>query len=472
MLFEDFFTGYWTVLWTAFGISVVLGAVVNKTNFCTMGAVSDWVNIGDTGRLRAWFLAATVAMIGVVILEYTQLISIDSSLPPYRGFFSNATEAYPFMWGRFLIGGLLFGIGMTFASGCGNKTLIRIGGGNIKSILVLVIIAYIAYNMVDPFKMMAEGTWFQNYFGWVTSLSFNMDSLADVGSIISNMSGVSEETKEASVSAVSARLVAGLVIGLVIIFFIFRSKDFRSSFDNVFAGLVIGLLVVFAWFLTSSAIDSDGEAVSIPTFVADNWEFYADDQLEIAKQAATEAGMDAESIANMTKPVAPVNVNTNFSPTSFTFISPIGQVYGYTFASVLNEKTPSFDSSLLTFGLMSVFGVILGSLLWALLTKSFRIEWFVTFKDFYMHVIGAILMGFGGVLGLGCTVGQAISGFSTMAIGAYLTFAAIIFGSAITMKIQLYKMCYEGEATFFSALITGLVDMKMLPESLRKHESM
>ena len=77
-------------------------------------------------------------------------------------------------------------------------------------------------------------------------------------------------------------------------------------------------------------------------------------------------------------------------------------------------------------------------------------------------------MGFGGVLGLGCTVGQGITGVSTMAVGSFIVFVSIVFGSAMTMKIQYYKMVYEEEATFIKAFVTSLVDMKLLPSSMRK----
>ena len=77
-------------------------------------------------------------------------------------------------------------------------------------------------------------------------------------------------------------------------------------------------------------------------------------------------------------------------------------------------------------------------------------------------------MGFGGVLGLGCTIGQGITGFSTLALGSIITFISIVFGSAMTMKIQYYKLVYEDEATFGKAFITALVDMKMLPSSMRR----
>jgi len=104
------------------------------------------------------------------------------------------------------------------------------------------------------------------------------------------------------------------------------------------------------------------------------------------------------------------------------------------------------------------------------LTGKFRIEWFASWKDFAVHIIGGLLMGIGGVLAMGCTIGQAVTGASTMAMGSFLTFFAIVFGSALTMKIQFYKMVYEEEASFSKALVAGLADMKLLPNSFRKFD--
>ena len=104
-----------------------------------MGAVSDLVNIGDTSRLKAWFLAITVAILGVTFLEYTGTLNTNDSRIPYR----NSV----FFWPRYIFGGVMFGIGMTLASGCGNKILIRIGGGNIKSVFVLVVAGFMALLM-------------------------------------------------------------------------------------------------------------------------------------------------------------------------------------------------------------------------------------------------------------------------------------------------------------------------------------
>jgi uncharacterized protein len=218
------------------------------------------------------------------------------------------------------------------------------------------------------------------------------------------------------------------------------SEDFRKSFDNVLGGLVVGLAVLAAWYVTSNVvITADGQTYSLQGFVADQWDLLAKpDDVRPAQAAA-------------------------LSAQSFTFINPIGQTLGYAMGS--------FSKTLLTFGVMSVFGVILGSFLWSVVSRSFKIEWFASFKDFTTHLIGAILMGFGGVLAMGCTIGQAVTGVSTLAVGSIITFIAIVIGSAVTMKIQYYKMVYEADATFFKAFVTALVDIKLLPAGMRQLEA-
>jgi uncharacterized membrane protein YedE/YeeE len=391
MIFEDFSSAHQTVLLTVFGIAFVMGAVVNKTNFCTMGAVSDLVNMGDSGRIRAWIFA--VALIGVIVLEASGMVSVNQTLPPYRG--SN------FAWLEYILGGIMFGVGMTLGSGCGNKTLIRIGGGNLKSILVFVVIAVCAYFMLNPFPG-TDKTLYSVLFG-------------------------------------TTRTVIGLILVALMVWFVFKSADFRSSFDNKLAGVVVGLAVIGAWYATGSlvTIDADGEMLSWTQYAnPGNWDMLQD--------------------SSATRP-------RDVGVQSFTFINPIGQTLRY----AVQEFNPIY----VTFGLMAVLGVILGSFVWAVISKGFRIEWFVNFKDFLTHLIGATLMGIGGVLALGCTIGQAITGISTLAMGSFLAFGGIVFGSAMTMKIQYYKMVYEDEASFGKAFVTALVDFKLLPGSMRKLEA-
>jgi hypothetical protein len=331
-------------------------------------------------------------MLGVALLEGSGLIQLGSTFPPYR--------ANQLVWAENLLGGLMFGIGMTLASGCGNKTLIRIGGGNLKSIMVLAIIAVIAYYMINPFPGSDKTLFTVLFYDWIRPLAVTLQTNQDLGAIIGGS------------SAATARMSIGGILALILIGVVFLSSDFRSNFDNILGGLVVGLAVLAAWYITSnSMVSADGQTFSLQNFVAEQWDMYA--KPEDLKPADS-------------RPL---------SAQSLTFINPMGQLFGYTIAG--------FKVTALTFGVMSVAGVILGSLLWSLVSKSFRIEWFASFKDFVNHFVGAILMGFGGVLAMGCTIGQGITGVSTLALGSIITLIAIIAGCAATMKYQYWKMMQE-----------------------------
>ncbi len=416
MLFESFIEAQSTFLWVTFIIAVVLGAVVNKTNFCTMGAVSDWVNMGDLGRIRAWLLAIAVAMLGVVILEYFGLVNAQEAFPPYRG--------SQLIWAENILGGVLFGIGMTLASGCGNKALVRIGGGNIKSVMVLIIISIIAYYMINPFPDSDQTLFGLLFYEWIRPMAISTESGQDLGNLLN------------AENALMMRLIIGSILAAVILVFVFKSADFRDSFDNILGGLLVGLVVLAAWYISSSiGIDVEGEPYSLSSYY-EEWDMLAD----------SEEGKPA--------------IGRPLSPQSFTFINPMGQTFGYI--------TAGFDRAMLTFGIMALFGVIVGSFLWSLFSRSLRLEWFASFRDFAAHFVGAILMGFGGVLALGCTIGQGITGVSTLAVGSFLVLISIVFGCAISMKVQYYKLVYEQEASFIKALVAGLADMNLLPNSLRR----
>jgi uncharacterized membrane protein YedE/YeeE len=359
-----------------------------------MGAVSDWVNMGDKGRLRAWILAMAVAMGGLVLMEGTGIFSYPADpsqvFPPYR--------TTGFAWGRYIVGGFLFGIGMTLGSGCGNKTLIRIGAGNIKSVIVLIVAATMAYIMLHT-----------DFFGlymlpWISATTIDLARYGikgqDIGSLLS--------------APALLKLFIGEAIALGMLWFVFKSGDFRSSFDNILGGVVVGVAVIIGWYITGGAMGK-------------SW---------------MEEAMFAE--------LPPTRVAVQ----SFTFISPMGDSARY----LMNPGHSEF----INFGVMALTGVIVGSFLYAIISKSFRIEWFVNGKDAANHIIGGLLMGFGGVLGMGCTVGQGITGVSTLAIGSFLVLFSIIFGSALTMKVQFNMM---DEQNFFQALRSSLAEMKLLPKA-------
>jgi hypothetical protein len=118
---------------------------------------------------------------------------------------------------------------------------------------------------------------------------------------------------------------------------------------------------------------------------------------------------------------------------SFSFVAPLAFTLEY--LMLWTDK-----SRIVTYGIASVLGVIAGSAAYALATRSFRWEGFRDAEDTANHILGGVLMGFGGIAALGCTVGQAITGVSTLALGSFLTFAAIIAGSAATMKYQYWRL--------------------------------
>jgi hypothetical protein len=395
------FTIHTQVLLAAFLIAAVMGAVANKTNFCTMGAVSDLTNMGDTGRMRAWLFAMTVALIGLLVLEATGTITLpNDTFPPYR--------TANFAWLRYLLGGLLFGVGMTLGSGCGNKTFVRIGGGNLKSLVLLVCFAAPAAYWMLWGEIGGQGFFDTFFMSWIAPTIVNLGSFGiksqELGAIVGGFAGM-EDTK-------TLHLVLGGLIAAATLVYVFRSADFRGSFDNILGGGVIGLAIVAGWWLTGGPWGSE-------------WKEFAEFAPEPPSRVAVQ---------------------------SYTFISPMGDGARY----ALSPK----NLLLINFGVMALAGVIVGSFLYAIVTRKFRIEWFASFKDFVAHAVGGVLMGVGGVLSMGCTIGQGVTGISTLALGSILTFAAIVFGAALTMKVQYYMLDEKG---FLVALRHGLADLRVLP---------
>ena len=372
------FTVHHQVLGAVFIVAVIMGAVVNKTHFCTMGAVSDWVNIGDTGRMRAWVFAMAVALLGVIALEATGAINLSSeTFPPYR--------SANFAWPRYLVGGLMFGIGMVLASGCGNKTLVRVGSGNLKSLAVLLVA------MVASYLMLWSPLFEKAFLPWLQPATINLAQhgmpTQHAGDVISGLFG------QASSKANNTALALMVAMGMLI--FVLKSKDFRGSFDNILSGAVVGLVIVAGWYLTGGPLGQ-------------SWKEYAEMATDIPSRVQVQ---------------------------SYTFVSPMGDTVRY-----LLDPT---KLSLINFGVAALAGVIAGSFIYAVATKNFRIEWFASLGDFVNHAIGGALMGVGGVLSMGCTVGQAITGMSTLAIGSMLTFVAIVAGAVVTMKVQYWRMMRE-----------------------------
>ena len=389
------------VLILGFLIAAIMGFVGNRSQYCTMGAVADWINVGDTNRLRAWLFSIAVAVFGVSLLEFQQWIDLQETRPPYR------MPSLP--WLRYIMGGIMFGVGMTLASGCGKKTLIRIGGGSLKSFFVFLVCGFSAY-------LMTQTVFYEIIFhSWLSPLTINFSDygLADqsLGELIFG-DGLSGKN-----------FFLGVALAIFLGFWVFYSSEFRSRYGLILSSTVMGLGVIGGWYVTSGPIGR-------------NWQ---------------------ESAEWMDQP--PIGVGAQ----SFTFINPMGESLVY--------LQSGFNNLLLSFGVCAIAGIIVGSFSSALIFRNFHFEWFPSIKDFMNHLIGAILMGVGGVLGMGCTIGQAVAGTSTLSLGSFIVFFSILSGSALTMKTRYYRIYYDDEANLPKAILSSLVDFRLLPKYFRRLDS-
>jgi uncharacterized membrane protein YedE/YeeE len=358
------------VVWGGFALSFIFGAVASKANFCTMGAVSDIVNMGHWGRMRMWLLAIAVAIAGATALAYTGQVDLSKAI----------AQRPTLTWLSLLAGGLTFGVGMTLGGGCANKNLIRLGGGSVRSLVVLAFMGIASY-------MTLKGLFGQWRATWLDPVAINLGQFGwkdqSLATAVSRATGMAPE---AALLATAAVLVLGL-LG-----FVFKDRRFRGNATQILAAIVIGALVVAAWFVSGHLGFGENPQT-----------------LEFGYFATNSRTIE-----------------------SMSFVGPVA--YGLELLMLWTDK-----SLHVTFGIATVLGVVLGSAAYAVATRSFRWEGFASLTDLRNHLVGALLMGFGGVTALGCTIGQGLSGVSTLAIGSFIALAGIIVGSVATLKFVLWQ---------------------------------
>jgi hypothetical protein len=357
------------VVFGGFALAFVFGFVAMRANFCTMGAIADIVNMGHWGRMRMWLLAIAVAIIGASVLQGLGLVELHDSIYPRPRL----------LWLSAIVGGFVFGVGMTLAGGCANRNLLRIGAGSLRSIVVFAFVGISGYMTIKGLF----GQWRVDYLDRfaVDLAAFGLKG-QDLPTLLATASGLSAKSALA--------IVAGLVAGALLVF-IFMDARFRDNPKQIVAGVVIGLAVTGGWYVSGHLGHGENE------------------QLEMVYFAT----------------------NTRAAE-SLSFVAPMA----YTLELLMLWTDKSLSVS---FGVASALGVVLGAMAWALVSKSFRLEGFASAVDTRDHIIGATLMGFGGVTALGCTVGQGISGVSTLALGSILALASIIAGAVATMKYLLWR---------------------------------
>ena len=355
------------VVWSAFALAFVFGAVAQRASFCTMGAITDVVNFGDWRRMRMWLLAIAVAIAGTGVLHAMGAIDVEKSI------YTSADVP----WLSHVVGGLLFGAGMTLASGCGSKTLIRLGAGNLKSLIVLIVLAAAAY-------MTLKGA-------FAGARAFGLDPVRfNVGAKASDLPAIFG----AWGLPASVRWWLPLVVAAAIAAFVFASRDFRTTPELIIGGLVVGAVIVGGWYVSA----------------------------HIGHVAEDPATLEERFLAT-----------NSAHAESFSFVAPTAYLL-----ELLLLWTD--QSRVVTFGIAGVLGMIAGSFAMAVATRNFRWEGFANAEDVGNHLVGGVMMGFGGVTALGCTIGQGLTGVSTLAVGSFITLFAIIGGCILAVRYQMWRI--------------------------------
>jgi uncharacterized protein len=352
-----------SVLALSFLFAFIFGAAAQASNFCTMGAVADAVNFGDWTRVRLVLTSVAVAIIGTGALMFFGGVDLSKSI-----------YASPkLLWLSHIVGGLVFGFGMTIASGCGSKTLLRVGGGSLKAVVTLVVMAIASY-------MTLKGLFAIFRVNILDKATLSLPA----AQVLPSLLGLGK----------AAAFGLSVAAAAAILGFVGANKDFRSQPKLWLAGAIIGLTVVGGWWTTAHF----GHLAEHP------------DTLQEAF-LATNSGR----------------------PESFSFTAPVA--YGLELLMLWSDK-----STVLTFGVAAVLGMMAGGWAVAVATKTFRWESFANAEDLANHLVGGVMMGFGGVTALGCTIGQGASGLSVLSLGAIITVLAIVIGSRLALAYQMWRI--------------------------------
>ncbi len=325
---------------------LVLGVAVRAGRFCTLGAIEDMTYGGSTARACMWLLALSLAIAGTAAAQAGGITDIASSM-----YFSLAWNP-----AASVIGGLLFGYGMALAGCCGLTALARIGGGDIRAVVIVLVIGISAY--------MAIG----GPTGYLRDLLFPPEpAQGDFASSISH--GIGDMLGVSPLLVAAAAAVLGIAIVLVV-----RRDDF--GWRDAAWSTAIAVAIVSGWILTGWL--SERLFIDVPV-------------------------------------------------ESHTFAAPLGE-------SLIFSMTSTGSS--LSFGIGSVAGVVVGALAASLLRKEFRWEACEDPRELKRQIFGAFLMGTGGVVALGCSIGQGLTAFSALSASAPVTAISILVGA----RVGLYSL--------------------------------
>jgi uncharacterized membrane protein YedE/YeeE len=313
----------------AFGVGLLFGAIARWSGFCLRGAVEDVLTRPDAPRARGFLLAIVVALIAVQALVMAGMLDISKAVVLPNQLF----------WGGALLGGLLFGVGMVLAGGCGTRMLVLAAGGNLRSVVVFFVFGFVAYATI-------RGILAPMRTGMMAATSINL----------------AKQTLPL--------LVGALVLVAALAFIVWR----RPPAEHLIGGALIGLLVPLGYLVTAVLGGDEFE----PTIV--------------------------ESI----------NVTRGGGDSLIYLLT--------------------WTGSKINFGIAFVGGVLVGALAVSLAQRDFKLVGFEQPADMLRYTLGGALMGVGGVLALGCTVGNGLTGIASLAPTSFIALPAMVLAAAATMK--------------------------------------
>lgn len=332
------------VIIAGFGIGVAAGFTARRAGLCSFGAIEDaWMG-GDTRRLRIFGLALAIALIGAQAMAAMGLLDLSRT--------SYAPTAIP--WLAALSGGLMFGVGMALVGTCGFGCLIRLGGGDLRSLIVLIVFGAVAYATL-------RGALSDFRIAGVERVAVKTPG-GVAGDLPSLMSFYGWR---------GARLWVAVGAGAVLIAAVLLDPRLRRAPRLITAGTTLGLGVALGWLATGVLVD----------------------EFDLSARAQ-----------------------------SLTFVAPVGKAL---FGAILSPH------GFLDFGVASVGGVAVGSHLAARAADEFRWEAFDDHHEMRRHLAGAALMGVGGILAGGCTIGQGVTAGSAMALTWPLSIGGMMIGARL-----------------------------------------
>ena len=218
---------------------VALGLAARVGRFCTLGAIEDVLYGTDDRRLRMWGIA-----IGVAI--------VTTHLGMHLGDFDYSQSAYlDRVWNPLgtVVGGLMFGYGMALSGNCGYGALARLGGGDLRSFVMVIVMGLSAYFVMSG--PLAEAR------VWLFPVQTEATEPQGFSQLLDSSYGI-------------APLVSGLSIGGIVLAISMGSVQMRQSTSHLFWGAVVGLAISSGWLGTYWIAETGfgNEPIQTHTFAA------------------------------------------------------------------------------------------------------------------------------------------------------------------------------------------------------------